>query len=99
MPNTVLVIHLRLLILEELGESSQLIVADIGAETGISSRLLANRGIKVIARLLLSFWNIESDRDRSFKSSIGKNVDGERYFSELFLADITRCLLLSWNKR
>ena len=36
-------------ILEGLGELSQLIAADIGAGTGISARLLANRGIKVIA--------------------------------------------------
>ncbi|NJK55879.1 MAG: class I SAM-dependent methyltransferase [Pleurocapsa sp. SU_5_0] len=36
-------------ILEQLGESSSLIAADIGAGTGISSRLLADRGVKVIA--------------------------------------------------
>ena len=36
-------------ILEGLGESSQLIAADIGAGTGISARLLADRGVKVIA--------------------------------------------------
>ena len=37
------------LILEGLEKSPELIVADIGAGTGISSRLLADRGIKVIA--------------------------------------------------
>jgi ubiquinone/menaquinone biosynthesis C-methylase UbiE len=36
-------------ILEGLGEPSQLLAADIGAGTGISSRLLADRGVKVIA--------------------------------------------------
>ena len=36
-------------ILEELGESNRLIAADIGAGTGISSRLLADRGVEVIA--------------------------------------------------
>ncbi len=36
-------------ILTGLGEASQLIVGDIGAGTGISSRLLADRGIRVIA--------------------------------------------------
>jgi SAM-dependent methyltransferase len=36
-------------ILKGLSAPSQLIVADIGARTGISSRLLADRGIKVIA--------------------------------------------------
>jgi SAM-dependent methyltransferase len=36
-------------ILKGLGESSQLIAADIGAGTGISARLLADRGVKVIA--------------------------------------------------
>lgn len=36
-------------ILEGLGIPSQLIAADIGAGTGISSRLLADRGVKVIA--------------------------------------------------
>ncbi len=36
-------------ILDGLGEPSQLITADIGAGTGIASRLLADRGIKVIA--------------------------------------------------
>jgi ubiquinone/menaquinone biosynthesis C-methylase UbiE len=36
-------------ILEGLGEPNSLIAADIGAGTGISSRLLADRGIKVIA--------------------------------------------------
>lgn len=36
-------------ILEGLGELSQLITADIGAGTGIASRLLADRGVKVIA--------------------------------------------------
>ncbi|MDJ0690951.1 MAG: class I SAM-dependent methyltransferase [Xenococcaceae cyanobacterium MO_188.B32] len=35
-------------ILEGLGEPSQLIATDIGAGTGISSRLLAHRGVKVI---------------------------------------------------
>ncbi|HEY9728680.1 MAG TPA: methyltransferase domain-containing protein [Chroococcales cyanobacterium] len=37
------------LILEGLGHPSQLIAADIGAGTGISSRLLAQRGVHVIA--------------------------------------------------
>ena len=36
-------------ILEELGTPSKLIAADIGAGTGISSRLLADRGVKVMA--------------------------------------------------
>lgn len=36
-------------ILEGLGDSSQLVAADIGAGTGISSRLLAQRGVRVIA--------------------------------------------------
>ncbi|NJL69534.1 MAG: class I SAM-dependent methyltransferase, partial [Microcoleus sp. SM1_3_4] len=36
-------------ILEGLGEPSQLIAADIGAGTGIASRLLAERGIRVLA--------------------------------------------------
>ena len=36
-------------ILEGLGEPSRLIAADIGAGTGISSRLLAERGVKAIA--------------------------------------------------
>jgi SAM-dependent methyltransferase len=36
-------------ILEGLGEPNSLIAADIGAGTGISSRLLADRGIQVIA--------------------------------------------------
>lgn len=36
-------------ILAGLGESSSLTVADIGAGTGISARLLANRGVKVWA--------------------------------------------------
>lgn len=36
-------------ILEGLGIPSQLIAADIGAGTGISSRLLGDRGVKVIA--------------------------------------------------
>jgi SAM-dependent methyltransferase len=36
-------------ILEGLSERSQLIAADIGAGTGISSRLLAQRGVRVIA--------------------------------------------------
>ena len=36
-------------ILEGLSAPSQLIAADIGAGTGISSRLLADRGVKVIA--------------------------------------------------
>jgi ubiquinone/menaquinone biosynthesis C-methylase UbiE len=36
-------------IVEGLGELSQLVVADIGAGTGISSRLLADRKIRVIA--------------------------------------------------
>ncbi len=37
------------LILEGLGHPSQLAAADIGAGTGISSRLLAQRGVRVIA--------------------------------------------------
>jgi SAM-dependent methyltransferase len=36
-------------ILEGLGEHSQLVAVDIGAGTGISSRLLAERGVRVIA--------------------------------------------------
>ena len=36
-------------ILEELGESNRLIAADIGAGTGIASRLLADRGVEIIA--------------------------------------------------
>ncbi len=36
-------------ILEGLGNLSQLLAADIGAGTGISSRLLAERGVRVIA--------------------------------------------------
>ncbi len=36
-------------LLEGLGNPSQLVVADIGAGTGISSRLLAQRGVRVIA--------------------------------------------------
>ena len=36
-------------ILAGLGEPSQLIAADIGAGTGISSRLLAERGVRVLA--------------------------------------------------
>ena len=36
-------------IVAELGDPSKLIAADIGAGTGISSRLLADRGIKVMA--------------------------------------------------
>lgn len=36
-------------ILEGLNESSQLVAADIGAGTGIASRLLGERGVKVIA--------------------------------------------------
>ena len=36
-------------ILEGLGSISQLVAADIGAGTGISSRLLAERGIRVLA--------------------------------------------------
>ncbi|MEG4343444.1 class I SAM-dependent methyltransferase [Microcoleus sp. A003_D6] len=36
-------------ILEGLGEASQLTAADIGAGTGISSRLLAERGLRVLA--------------------------------------------------
>lgn len=36
-------------VLEGLGEASRLVVADIGAGTGISSRLLAERGVHVIA--------------------------------------------------
>lgn len=36
-------------ILEGLGAASQLIAADIGAGTGISSRLLADRGVRLIA--------------------------------------------------
>jgi len=37
------------IILKELGKKSQLIAADIGAGTGISSRLLAERKVNVIA--------------------------------------------------
>lgn len=37
------------IILEGLDENSQILVADIGAGTGISSRLLAERGVNVIA--------------------------------------------------
>lgn len=37
------------LILEGLGQPSQLVAADVGAGTGISSRLLAERGVKVLA--------------------------------------------------
>ncbi|MBD2561018.1 MULTISPECIES: class I SAM-dependent methyltransferase [Nostoc] len=37
------------IILEGLGENSQLVAADIGAGTGIASRLLAERGVNVIA--------------------------------------------------
>lgn len=37
------------MILEGLGEKSQLLAADIGAGTGISSRLLAQHGVHVIA--------------------------------------------------
>lgn len=37
------------IILDELPDSSQLIAADVGAGTGIASRQLAERGIKVIA--------------------------------------------------
>jgi ubiquinone/menaquinone biosynthesis C-methylase UbiE len=37
------------IILEGLGESSQLVAADIGAGTGIASQLLGERGVKVIA--------------------------------------------------
>lgn len=37
------------IILEKLGNSSQLVAADIGAGTGISSRLLAQRGVRVLA--------------------------------------------------
>ena len=36
-------------VLENLGEPSQLMAADIGAGTGISSRLLAERGVQVLA--------------------------------------------------
>lgn len=36
-------------ILEGFGEPPQLVAADIGAGTGISSRLLAERGVRVIA--------------------------------------------------
>ena len=36
------------IILEGLGENSQLVAADIGAGTGIASRLLAERGVNVI---------------------------------------------------
>ena len=36
-------------ILEGLGNPSQLLAADIGAGTGISSRLLAERGVRVVA--------------------------------------------------
>jgi len=36
-------------ILENLGEPSQLVAADMGAGTGISSRLLAERGVQVLA--------------------------------------------------
>ncbi|MFN6564837.1 MAG: methyltransferase domain-containing protein [Nostoc sp. ChiSLP01] len=37
------------IILERLDKNSQILVADIGAGTGISSRLLAERGVNVIA--------------------------------------------------
>lgn len=37
------------IVLENLGEPSQLLAADIGAGTGISSRLLADRGVRVLA--------------------------------------------------
>ncbi len=37
------------LILEDLGDPCQLVAADVGAGTGISSRLLAERGIRVLA--------------------------------------------------
>jgi SAM-dependent methyltransferase len=37
------------ILLEGLGNPSQLVAADIGAGTGISSRLLAQRGVRVIA--------------------------------------------------
>ena len=37
------------IILEGLGKNSQLVAADIGAGTGIASRLLAERGVNVIA--------------------------------------------------
>ncbi|MBD2472855.1 class I SAM-dependent methyltransferase [Nostoc sp. FACHB-145] len=37
------------IILEGLSPTSQIVVADVGAGTGISSRLLAERGVKVIA--------------------------------------------------
>ena len=37
------------ILLEGLGNPSQLVAADIGAGTGISSRLLAQRGLRVIA--------------------------------------------------
>ena len=36
-------------IMEGLGNPSQLVAADIGAGTGISSRLLAERGVRVLA--------------------------------------------------
>src|SRR5262245_44915731 len=36
-------------ILEGLGEPSRLVAADVGAGTGISSRLLADRGVRVVA--------------------------------------------------
>lgn len=36
-------------VLENLGEPSQLVAADMGAGTGISSRLLADRGVRVLA--------------------------------------------------
>lgn len=37
------------IILEELGDPSQLTAADVGAGTGIASRLLAERGVRVVA--------------------------------------------------
>lgn len=37
------------IVLEGLGDASQLVAADIGAGTGISSRLLAQQGVRVIA--------------------------------------------------
>lgn len=41
-------------ILEGLGSISQLVAADIGAGTGISSRLLAEREVKVVTTLPLN---------------------------------------------
>lgn len=41
-------------ILEGLDHPSQLVAADVGAGTGIASRLLAKRGIRVIANFVQS---------------------------------------------